>query len=299
MNRICPLLSFGLRGVTLFNFDMSDKICTLWTRFDFAITVLALYLAEVVLVVRVYNLYSHHRTSQWLIVLFSLAAGVVALILMINKLNLITITPNIPISFHRVTAGCLPTIPTEFWSVFVPIFLSETFLYVLTLFRVRASLARGGSAHPLVRCLVMDGTAFYLALLSSVAISLVGSTSETVPQFSIGALLSNSIVAGCSIAASRLILSIRSLAARLKYDPDCVFNHLELARIYGNGVGKVRRDGQFGTKIIVEVGDTGMELQDLSPTDGKCSIASTSRTVTVEDVISEPPTLGPWRAQLR
>src|ERR1700744_3513174 len=101
----------------------------------------------------------------------------------------------------------------------------------------------------------------------------------------------SSIVAVCSIAACRLMLSIRSLAARLKYDPDCVFNHLELARIYGNGVGKVKRDGQSGAKIIVDVGDVGgMELQDLSPTDGKVS-ATTSRTVTVEESV-----VGTWDA---
>jgi hypothetical protein len=80
--------------------------CTLWTRFDFSLSLLSLYLAEgwatgaicslaltaypyltVVLVVRVYHIYSGHSKFQWFILLFSIVGGAVVLGLVINKLS--------------------------------------------------------------------------------------------------------------------------------------------------------------------------------------------------------------------
>jgi len=299
LNRFCPLLSFGFRGATLFDFKMSDNLCMLWVRFDFAWSILALYLAEVVLVVRVWNLYSGQRKTQWVILIISVLGLLAALMLIIEKLTHITVLKNVPQSFHRITGGCLPGIPGEFFSVFVPIFISETFLFILTLYRLRASLARAGSSHPLIRCLIVDGTAFYFAVLSTVAFSLAGSTLKIAPQFSIGALLSNSIVTGCSVAACRLILSIRSLAARLKYDPDAVFNHLELARIYGNGLGKIKVGDEYGSKIIIEVNAGDMELEELRRPIGKERERADSYCATEESAgYTEEVTLGPWRSQL-
>jgi hypothetical protein len=142
-------------------------------------TLLTLYLAEsrylqnmgeyvtdwiaVVLVTRVYNLYSYSRLFQRLILLFTVAGGLVALALMISKLNvslaehcaqesipanwpsqLITTLKGLPESIRGYTCGCVPLIPTEFWSegvdsvfvkksnvhslgVFVPIFVKVLF----------------------------------------------------------------------------------------------------------------------------------------------------------------------------
>lgn len=85
-------------------------------------------------------------------------------------------------------------------------------------------------------------------------------------------------VAVCSIASCRLILSIRTLAARLKYDPDAIFNHLELARIYGNGIGKVRKSGEFGSRIVIEIGDGDIELEDIGQEDKQYSKTSAQTT---------------------
>lgn len=118
--------------------------------------------------------------------------------------------------------------------------------------------------------------------------------------------LFSSIVTGCSLAACRLILSIRSLAARLKYDPDAIFNHLELARIYGNGVGKVRKHGQYGSLIVIEVNNGEIELEDMVPSDKAPSeYTVTDVAESVGHAVSneghntkrDSETLGPWAAQ--
>ncbi|KZS94781.1 hypothetical protein SISNIDRAFT_31711 [Sistotremastrum niveocremeum HHB9708] len=59
-----------------------------------------------------------------------------------------------------------------------------------------------------------------------------------------------------SIGASRLLLSIRTLAAQLDADPEFIFNEMEMTRI--QGLGRVRQGAHKG-EIYVDIENRPMQ----------------------------------------
>jgi cyanate lyase len=104
--------------------------------------------------------------------------------------------------------------------------------------------------------------------------------------------MNSTVVTGCSVCACRLILSLRSLAVQLKYDPDAIFTHLELARIYGKGLGTVKKTGQFGDGIIIER-NSELELEVYKHTGG----AALDQCGITKENMKCKQNLGPWRPQ--
>ncbi|KAF8899372.1 hypothetical protein BD779DRAFT_1667050 [Infundibulicybe gibba] len=132
-----------------------------------------------------------------------------------------------PPSAHQI--GCLFVIPKHFWRNFLPSLAFHTFLYILTAYRALRN-RRVFKYAPVMKRLVRDGGLFYVVILISVGFVSIGSFIRD-PRIHIPATLSNFLLASTSIATSRLLFSIHSLATHIGSDSAWLLNNAELSRV--------------------------------------------------------------------
>ncbi|KII93118.1 hypothetical protein PLICRDRAFT_49194 [Plicaturopsis crispa FD-325 SS-3] len=152
-----------------------------------------------------------------------------------------------------VVMGCTVPPPSAMWHVFVPPFVLHTALFLFPV--VRAFRTPQMDKAPLMKRLLLDGGVFYVVVFISVGFSGIGAILTQYPSINIPAIYSNFMVAVTSVSISRVMLSIRSLAASLSSDPEWVLNHAELMRLHW-------KRGAYAGEIVVDVdpGD-GAELE--------------------------------------
>lgn len=84
---------------------------------------------------------------------------------------------------------------------------------------------------PILKRLVRDGGFFYFVVFISILFTAIGSFLQQYPSINVPAIYSNFTVATTSVAASRVMLSIHSLAAKLGSDSAWLLNNIELSRV--------------------------------------------------------------------
>jgi len=207
LNRYLTPVTYILHLTTLFWPELTTDTCNLMTVWTVSLTALGILVVEAVLVLRVYVLYSGVRKAQILLLASFLVAVITAATLMGKTLNSVKSENNPAPQF---LVGCFYSSPSDFWAVFVPPFVFETILFVLTLLRAFREHARTERNIPILKCLIRDGAAYFLVAFLSLGFTSLGSISG--PQLAFPAMLSNFLLAALSTCSSRLLLHMRSLA---------------------------------------------------------------------------------------
>ncbi|KAM5539347.1 hypothetical protein V8D89_006981 [Ganoderma adspersum] len=232
------------------------------------------YNATAIIVLRICYVYSKNLIARAFIVGTFVACVVsTAVLLGVVWHDLEAVPVNIP--GLKITSCTAP--PSKaVWKLFVPNIVLHTVLYLATTIPA-LRMRRLGKKSMLMDRLVMDGGIFYFVVFSTfwshalllgpnpptvaAMFSALGALAKT-PLVTIPAIYSNMLLGLSSVAVSRLMLSIRCLAASLSLQPDWLLNNTELNRVNW-------KHGSHDGELIVEVDAfEDLEMDEIeSPTD--------------------------------
>ncbi|KAJ7144790.1 hypothetical protein C8R43DRAFT_1198683 [Mycena crocata] len=193
----------------------------------FVLNIVALGVVQAMLVVRVWYLFSQSRLTRIAMISAFALTNILSLYFAIHAGIQLNITPNLT-ALH--IPGCRATRPSKYWRLYLPSLVLHTVLYCLTAFRALKN-RRIFKEAPILKRLVRDGGFFYFVVFISVLFTAIGSFLQQYPSINVPAIFSNFTVATTSIAASRVMLSIHSLAAKLGSDSAWLLNNIELSRV--------------------------------------------------------------------
>ncbi|KAJ7439977.1 hypothetical protein FB451DRAFT_1059212 [Mycena latifolia] len=195
----------------------------------FVICIVALGVVQAMLVIRVWYLFSQSRATRIAMMAGFVIANIISLYFAIAEGIQLDITPNL--SQHHVL-GCRASRPPSPWRLYLPSLVLHTVLYCLTAFRALRN-RRIFKKAPILKRLIRDGGFFYFVVFISVLFTTIGSFLPQYPGIRAPAhlVLCSLIVVTTSIAASRVMLSIHSLAAKLGSDSAWLLNNIELSRV--------------------------------------------------------------------
>jgi len=264
LNRYMTPVTYTLHLTTLFWPDLSISACDMLTVWTVSLTAFGIIVVEAVLVLRVYILYSGFRKAQ-LLLLGSFLGAVVASGILIGKTLISVASQRDPAP--RIFVGCFYASPWDFWAIFVPPFVFESVLFVMTLVRALCVRARTDNNLPILNCLIRDGAAYFLVAFLSLGFTSLGSISG--PELAFPAMQSNFLLAALSTCSSRLLLHMRSLTTGPHQLPAPVLLHDKGLDAQGRSTGTYN-----------------MELPGLSP--GARVTRSNGRNVRVEIVVESP-----------
>ncbi|KAI0801418.1 hypothetical protein C8Q74DRAFT_490241 [Fomes fomentarius] len=242
----------------------------------FLCTIFAVGVVQAVIVLRICYVYSKNNVARFSMIGCFVACTISTLV--IYGLVWHDIDPvALDLPGLKLT-GCSAPPSREVWKVFAPNLVLHTILYLATTIPA-FDMRRRGKKSQLMDRLVRDGGALYSTIFAAAMFSTVGSLART-PLVTIPAVYSNLLPALASVAVSRLMLSIRSLAAQLSLEPDWLLNHTELGRVNWKPGS---RDGE----LIVEIdnGDDDVELttvEEDSPTSKRVYAPVLSRVGVLE-----------------
>ncbi|KAJ6457252.1 hypothetical protein C8R45DRAFT_844345 [Mycena sanguinolenta] len=193
----------------------------------FLISIVALGVVQAMLVIRVWYLFSQSRSTRLAMIAAFAITNLLSLYFAVMAGIQLEITPNLT-QLHIY--GCRADRPPRFWRLWLPSLVLHTLLYCLTAFRALKN-RRVFKEAPILKRLVRDGGFFYFVVFISVLFTAIGSFLQQYPTINVPAIFSNFTVATTSIAASRVMLSIHSLAAKLGSDSAWLLNNIELSRV--------------------------------------------------------------------
>ncbi|KIJ11134.1 hypothetical protein PAXINDRAFT_15954 [Paxillus involutus ATCC 200175] len=163
--------------------------------------------------------------------------------------------------------GCSAPPASGLWKSFVPTMVIHSVLYAFTVIRAMKQPWMAPRAPLLMRLLREGGLVYFVAMVSAI-FSAVGARLTTIPSVNYPAY-SNLTLAVNAVAVSRLMLSARSLAGKLRTDPRWLLNPTELGRVgwrYAEGDGET-----YGYEIMVardtfepEMNDSSAEVDSIS-----------------------------------
>ncbi|TFY61559.1 hypothetical protein EVJ58_g4442 [Rhodofomes roseus] len=245
LNRyLCPaVLMVGL--VTILGIDLPYAVivrgCEGGIRAMFIMEYVALSVIQGIIVLRIWYMFAERPIARLLVVCAYLTAIVVTAAEMgILFASIVPIKYNIPgVVYHHCTAPPVAKI----WRLYLPNFILHTILFVATTWPI---LQQRSSTSPLMIRLVRDGGIFYVAVFAASAFTTVGSLRPNDPAVILPAVFSNFLLALSSVSVSRLIFSIRSLAAALSMDSITLLSTAELSRIRW-------KQGAHDGELIVEI----------------------------------------------
>ncbi|KAF9219925.1 hypothetical protein BS17DRAFT_760100 [Gyrodon lividus] len=125
--------------------------------------------------------------------------------------------------------GCSAPPPSGLWKSFIPTMVIHTILYAFTVIRATEQPWMAPRTPLLMRLLREGGLVYFVAMVSAI-FSAVGARLTTIPSINYPAY-SNLTLAVNAVAVSRLMLSVRSLAGKLRTDPRWLLNPTELDRV--------------------------------------------------------------------
>ncbi|KAF5337746.1 hypothetical protein D9758_016032 [Tetrapyrgos nigripes] len=157
-----------------------------------------------------------------------------------------------------ITTGCAVPPPGNFWRMYIPSLVLHTLLFVLTTIRAWRTPNIFQEA-PLMRRVLRDGGIFYFVVIAVVGIAAVCSFFTDKPKINVPAIYSGALFCFSSVAISRLMLSIQSVAAHLGYDEFWVLTNVELSRVAWRS-----HKGSHDGEIIVEVDGRIGSFDDLA-----------------------------------
>jgi len=205
----------------------SPQFCKRSIQAIFVISIVALGVVQAMLAVRVWYLFAQSRSTRVAISAAFTITNIVSLYFAILAGIELQVTPTLTnLHIH----GCRATRPTRFWRLYLPSLVLHTIFYCLTAFRALKN-RRIFKEAPVLKRLVRDGGFFYFVVFISVLFTAIGSFSQQYPSINIPAIFSNFSVVTTSLAATRVMLSIHSLAAKLGSDSAWLLNNIELSRV--------------------------------------------------------------------
>ncbi|KAG1793192.1 uncharacterized protein HD556DRAFT_1308905 [Suillus plorans] len=240
--------------------------CTHWIRAAFELSIIAICVNQGILLLRVWYMYSHSAIART-VACFSYAACVVSSLTMmgLSLPFLQSTTESLQLQRQITTIpGCSAPSPSIIWTVFVPSTIIHMILFGFTITRIM-KVSRDLRMDQLMQRLVRDGGLVFF-------VSMVGARLTKDPVLAISA-----------VAVSRLMLSIHSLAGKLKIDQNWLFNPSELSRVRWWAVSS-----DYGRSIVVEM-DTH---EPVAQKEHGQIARDTKRGVIVSDV----PTVICWKA---
>ncbi|KAK1229939.1 hypothetical protein PQX77_006985 [Marasmius sp. AFHP31] len=217
----------------------------------YMLSVVCLATVQVVLVIRVWHLFPHSKTIRVVAVASSVLAVIVSTVFVVLTFPLIIVPDQ---KFSPNQSGCSIPPPYNFWRIFLPALILHTLLFMFTCLRAIRTPKVFRDA-PLMRRLLRDGGIFYFVIMAVVGFCAIGAFFINFPAINLPATYSNIITTVSSVAISRLMLNIRSLAERLGYDERWIFSNVEIGRLNWK---KGAREGE----ITVDVEDHETEQED-------------------------------------
>ncbi|KAJ8078517.1 hypothetical protein PM082_012799 [Marasmius tenuissimus] len=201
---------------------------------------------QAVLVIRIWHLFPHSKTIRAVAVASFILAAIICAIFAVQTFPLIVSE----IGLNRV--GCTVPPQRNFWRIFLPGLILHTLLFVFTCLRAFRTPKVFRDA-PLMRRLLRDGGVFYFVIVAVVGYSAIGAF--FIESHAVRTNLSVLMPTVASVAISRLMLNIHSLAERLGYDERWIFSNVEIGRLNWK---KGAREGE----ITVDVEDHETEQED-------------------------------------
>ncbi|KIK49023.1 hypothetical protein CY34DRAFT_797401 [Suillus luteus UH-Slu-Lm8-n1] len=228
----------------LFGAEPAQVWCTHWIRAAFELSIIVICINQGILLLRVWYMYSHSAIARAVACFSYTACALSSLIIMGLSLPFLKSSTSSQI---KPIPGCSAPPPSMIWMVFVPSTIIHTILFGFTIARV-AKISHDLRMDQLMRRLLRDGGLVFFVSMASAIFSAVGARLTTDPVINAPATWSNSQLAISAVAVSRLMLSIRSLAGKLKVSQNWLFNPTELSRVRWRAVS-----GDYGRSIVVEM----------------------------------------------
>ncbi|KZP20908.1 hypothetical protein FIBSPDRAFT_826294 [Athelia psychrophila] len=260
LNRYLPHLALTWGLVCFISPDLSTEFCTQSVHGIWVLTVIAMFVAEAVLVLRIWYLYRHSWVARLLVIISFVSCGISCCTTLYFVGREITAIALDSYGLDLQVLGCLITPPTGLWRVFAPVLVLHTVLYLFTAYRGLHNRSVVAEAAPVMLRLVRDGGILYFVVLgacypASQSTNMMPSpNTETDPIFHMNSIM----VAVTSVSISRIMLSIRSLTADLTSDPAVLLlNNNELSRVSW-------RKGPNAGDIIVDMDGRDRRLEGIS-----------------------------------
>lgn len=225
VNRYLPPMIMLLGLMCFFVPHPTPQFCGPAIGTSFVANMAAIGIVQAVLVLRIWYLFEHSRFVRWGAIaafLASIMSSLAFSFIAAQNLVLLPIIPGI--------IGCRAARPVDFWRMFFPSLLLHTLLYVLTAWKALKN-RRILKDRPVLKKLLIDGGFFFLVVFVSVGFTGVGSFLTQYPKVNIPIIFSNYLISVTSIAVSRVLFSIHSLAANLGSDTAWLLNNAELNRV--------------------------------------------------------------------
>jgi len=185
------------------------------------------------LVTRVWYLFQGSKAIQIGVIVSFVASFVLSLyfLYMVEK-NVEIITPMYLLQLfpNLRNEGCKAVRPRSFWRIYIPFLVLHTILYILTAVRALRNRRLLKNA-PILKRLLRDGGFFYFVVFGSVSLTAIGSLLQHYPRINIPAIYSPFLLTTSSVAVTRVMLSIHSLADKLGSDSAWLLNNVELSRV--------------------------------------------------------------------
>ncbi|KAH7922329.1 hypothetical protein BV22DRAFT_1037614 [Leucogyrophana mollusca] len=246
LNRYLPIIIMILTTTIFFGKDLSARICDRAIRASCTLTVFAVSINQAILLLRVWYMFPRSLSARLLALVSFVActcASFATLFTAFKDLHSLPLPPEVAAYFP----GCTTPPPSDIWRIFIPNMVIHTILFGFTV--IRAMDGTWKFAHaPLMRRLLQEGGFIYFLAMVSVCFSAIGARMTAVPMINIPAAFSNFSLTINSLAVSRLMFSIRSLAGKLQTDPRWLLNPAELSRVNWR-----LAEGQNGGEIVVEM----------------------------------------------
>lgn len=259
LNRYLPFIAMIPTNAAMFGAEISAQSCTQWIHAAFELSMIVICINQGILLLRVWYMYSHSAILRAVACFSYAACALSSLILMGWSLQFLESSAESLELQRKISSipGCSAPSPSMIWTVFVPSAIIHTILFGFTIAQI-VKVSRDSRKDQLMLRLVRDGGLVFFVSLASAIYSTVGARLTTDPAINGPATWSNSQLAISAVAVSRLMLSIRSLAAKLKTSPNWLFNPSELSRVRWRAVS-----GDYGRSIVVEMDTYEPEAQKL------------------------------------
>jgi len=264
----------------------SVNFCKPAIQLALSLNILAIGTIQAMLAARVWYLFQGKMVLQCAIIaafFASLASSFILLGLSVAQIKVIPGDFLAGLFPGYINEGCKVTRPPHIWRIFLPSLVLHTILYILTAYRALKNRHLLKQA-PILKRLLRDGGFFYFVVFASVMITTVFSFLENKPRLNIPAIYSHFLLAATSIAISRVMFSIHSLAEKLGSDTAWLLTNAQLSRVSW-------RKGRHSREIFVDrtpvYSDIEMDVK-LDRASTKSSFGSTLRETHV----------GKWDADL-
>jgi len=155
-----------MRGIADATYPLLFSFCDFLVHFEDWIVVLALGIADLILVIRVSALYGHSKIMQHFLVCFFVCQMVTVIVIM----SILT-KQTTPILLYQFSPGCFSTIPDNWYSFYIPFLIFDGILLMLTAFQV-FSYSRQ-DINPVVILLARDSIVYFAILFAALLVNTI------------------------------------------------------------------------------------------------------------------------------